>query len=300
MKLYGCFDIGGTAIKYGLADESGVFADRGEMATEAHAVKGPGIVEKVCLAVQSWLDGGYELSGIALSSAGIIDCDEGCIVYAFPENFPDYSGTKWKEQLERRFQIPCELENDVNCAALGELWLGAGRGKQSLFAITVGTGIGGCAVEGGRLIHGAAGSAGEIAYMRVPGGMLQDVASVTRLIAETAEAKGIEPESLNGRQVFSRARQGDDAAIVAIDHLAEHLADGIVNIAAILNPQCIVLGGGIMAQKDYLQPRIEKAVKAKLPPEIWSGMEIAFAELGNDAGMLGALYNLLQRKGFSR
>ncbi len=300
MNLYGCFDIGGTAIKYGLVDEKGVFADRGEMATEAHAVKGSGIVEKVCRMVQAWLERGYELSGIALSSAGIIDCDKGCIVYAFPQNFPDYSGTKWKAELEKRFHIPCELENDVNCAALGELWLGAGRGKQSLFAITVGTGIGGCAVEGGRLIHGAAGSAGEIAYMRVPGGMLQDVASVTRLIAEVAEAKGIEAQSLDGRQIFSRAVQGDMDAAAAIEHLVEHLADGIANIAAILNPQCVVLGGGIMAQSDYLRPRIEKAVKDRLPPEIWSEMEIAFAELGNDAGMLGALYNLLQRKGFSR
>lgn len=291
--MYACFDVGGTAIKYGLADAGGRFADKGQTDTQAQLVKGAGIVEKVCAAVRRYIDEGYAVKGVAISTAGIVDFAKGSIVYAFPQVLPGYTGTMWKQLIEDRFQLACAVENDVNCAALGELWLGAGRGRKSLFAITVGTSIGGCAVEGGRIIHGAGMSAGEIACMRVPGGTLQELATATRLVRDTAAAKGMKEGMLNGKQVFEWAKQGDADAERAAASLVEHLSDGIVNIIAVLNPECVILGGGIMAQSEYLKPRIEAALDQKLPLKMREHTQIAFAELGNDAGMLGALYNLL-------
>ena len=299
-KFYVCFDIGGTAIKYALADGTGSFADRGEIATEAKLVKGSGIARKVCSVLKNYLDSGYEVAGAAISTAGIVDYENGSIIYAFEHILPEYSGLQWKALIESEFDIPCAVENDVNCAALGELWLGAGRGKSSLFAVTVGTSIGGCAVTDGRVIHGAGMSAGEIAYMRVPGGTLGSLATTTQLIADVAEIKGVSKDSIDGKKVFAWAKGGDADAVRCVKKLIEHLSDGIVNISAVLNPQCVVLGGGIMAQRDYLRPLLETAVREKIPREILDHMEVVFAKLGNDAGMLGALYNLLQRSGALR
>lgn len=296
-NLYVCFDIGGTAIKYGLIDEQGNFQDKHTIATQAKQ-GATGIVQKVKAIIHEYVQQ-TSIKGIAISTAGIVDYKRGEIIYAYPQNFPQYSGTKWKQLLETEFKLPCAVENDVNCASLGELWLGAGKDKTSLFAITVGTGIGGCAVVNGQVIHGASNSAGEIANMRLGSGTLEQMASTTKLIADVAKAKQINPNelaNLNGKQIFAWAKTGDEIARAAIADLIANLADGITNIVAVLNPQMIILGGGIMAQETYLKPLIDEALKIRLLPSIYEHTQISFAKLGNDAGMLGALYNLLHGK----
>ncbi len=239
------------------------------------------------------------IKGIAVSTAGIVDSKNGVIVYAYPKVIPGYTGTKLKYILEEDFRIPCCVENDVNCAALGEMWLGAGKGKSSLFCMTVGTSIGGCGILDKKLIRGASNAAGEIANMRVTKGLLHEWASTTKLIQDVKEAKGIgenELDKLDGKQIFEWAKNGDDDAKSAIYNLVQNLADGITNVAAILNPEIFILGGGIMLQKDYLKPLIDDAMKKRLFVDVYNNTEIAFAKLGNDAGMLGALYNFLNYK----
>ena len=100
-------------------------------------------------------------------------------------------------------------------------------------------------------------------------------------------------EKVNGKKIFTWARQGDEDCKLAINNLMQHLTDGIVNIVSVLNPEMIILGGGIMAQTEYLQPIIDDLLKTKLEPSVYEQTNIAFAKLQNDAGMLGALYNLL-------
>ncbi len=292
---YVCIDIGGTAIKYGLANEQGVFKEKKLINSEAKKCGGEGIVAKIEEIVNGYISL-YDIKGIAISTAGIVDWRKGEIIYAFPEVFPNYSGLHLKELVESKFGVPCCVENDVNSAALGEMWLGAGKEKKSIFCITVGTGIGGCAVHEGRIIHGASNSAGEIAYMRIPGGTMHELATTTHLIAYVAEKKKITETQLNGKVIFEWAKKGDKVAIAAIADLIEHLADGMVNIAAVLNPQMIILGGGIMAQKDYLRPLVDDALQRRLTKDIYDKMEVDFAKLGNDAGMIGALYNLLNQR----
>lgn len=289
MEYYVCIDIGGTAIKYGLVNRNGEFIDKASMPTEAD-LGGIGIVAKIKNIIMEYSKV-QKLTGVAISTAGVIDYTDGSIKFALA--IPNYTGTKLKETIEEDFKLKCAVENDVNCIALGEMWLGAGKGKSSLFCMALGTSIGGCAVFDKKVIHGASNSAGEIAYMLIPGGNMHELVSTTRLVKDVANAKNITVDEVNGKKIFAWAKQDDEISKNAIYRLMEHLADGIVNITSVFNPEMIILGGGIMAQTEYLQPIITQILKEKLQPNVYEKTEIAFAKLENDAGMLGALYNLL-------
>ena len=294
--MYICIDIGGTAIKYGIADTDGHFLTRSSVPTEAREHGGAGIVQKVS-AIVSEARAQYAVHGVAISTAGMVDAAAGRIVYALPDAIPDYTGTNWKAILHEEFDLPASAENDVNCAALGELWKGAGRGCSSLFVMTVGTSIGGCLILDGKVVHGASMSAGEIAYMRVPGGRLHERCSAAHLVASVCRTKGLPAGSIDGHAVFDLLRKGDLAVAEEVAELIDALADAITNVVCVANPERIVLGGGIMAQEEVLRPPLEEALKHRLPPIVYEATTISFAVTQNDAGMLGALYHFLQEHG---
>lgn len=291
--MYTCIDIGGTAIKYGIADIQGKFALRESMPTEAKKYGGPGIQRKV-FAIIDRAKKLYDIHGIAISTAGMVNSTTGCITYALEDSIPNYTGINWKTAIQDKFRLPISVENDVNCAALGELWQGAGRGCTSLFMITLGTSIGGCLIVNGQLVHGISQSAGEIAYMRVPAGRLHEHCSTTHLITSICRSKGLPVNSLDGREVFDLFARGDSITQKAIAMLIETLADAMTNIICVANPERIILGGGIMAQEVFLRPLIEEALRKRLPPLVYEATTIAFATTQNDAGILGALYHFLQ------
>lgn len=290
--MYICMDIGGTAIKYGTADANGVLITQDAMPTEALSHGGPGIVQKVCHIVESLR--GDAAEGVAISTAGMVDTASCTITYALPSSIPNYTGTNWRTVIEGRFSLPCSVENDVNCAALGELWKGAGKGAKSLFAITVGTSIGGCLIVDGHVVHGTSASAGEIAYMRVPSGRLHENCSATRLVKDVERTKALPEGSLDGKQVFALLDEGDASAKDAVEALIASLADAITNIVCVANPDCIILGGGIMAREAVLRPLLEARLRERLVPSVYGATKVAFAATQNTAGMLGALYHFLQ------
>lgn len=293
MSRYICIDIGGTAVKYGLADEQGKLLDKGSMETKAQ--EGPQALLENIREVAAAYQSQQPVAGIAVSTAGIVDPEKGSILFA-GDNLPGYTGTEVRAILERDCGIPCEVENDVNCAGLGELWLGAGRGAKSLVCITVGTGIGGCVILDGRLVHGAGCCAGEIGYMQIgETGTLEQLAAVPQLIREVAASRKLPLEAVDGRMVFRLARTGDADAVNAIEHMMIRLAKGIANICYVLNPERVILGGGIMSQREYLGPRLSFILQQHMVPVIWKNTRLEFAALENDAGMLGALYNFLQK-----
>lgn len=292
MKQYVSIDIGGTAIKYGIIDEDAHILCKASMDTEAHK-GGPAILEKVLAIVDTYRQE-KTLSGVCISTAGMVDVEKGAIFYAAPL-IPHYAGTNFKAAIEDRFGLPCEVENDVNCAGLAEYLSGASQGSSSAVMLTVGTGIGGCAIIDGKVYHGFSGSGMEIGYMHTDGSDFQTLGAASVLTRKVAQWKN-EPETAwNGLAIFDAAKNGDAVCILAIDEMVDVLGKGIANICYVLNPQVVVLGGGIMAQEAYLRKPLERALKKWLVPSIAEKTTLAFATHRNDAGMLGAFYHFQQR-----
>lgn len=290
MKKYICLDIGGTAIKYGLVDEHGNLIEKYSTATEAEK-----ILETAIRIVESFQDK-HEINGICISTAGMVDPVKGEIVYSGP-TIPNYKGTRLKAAMEERFGVPCEVENDVNCANLAEFVSGASAGSESSVMLTVGTGIGGSIILGGELYRGWSNSACEVGYMNMEDSDFQTLGAASILTAKVADRKQESKELWNGIHVFEEAKKGDAVCVQAIDEMVDVLGKGIANICYVVNPQVVVLGGGIMAQKAYLQDKIENAVKKYLVPYLAENTKIVYAEHKNDAGMLGAFYHFCRCRG---
>lgn len=295
MKKFICIDIGGTSIKYGILRETGIIIEKGNMDTDALKEGGQGIFEKIKYIISKYLKN-YEVEGICISTAGMVDPKDGKILFALEHLIPGYTGMEIKKEVEKEFNIRCEVENDVNCAGLGEMWLGAGKGASSSVCLTIGTGIGGCIIINNELIHGFSNSAGEIGYMKINGEDFQNVASTTSLVKRVARLKNIAEENINGKIIFDMAKNKDQDCLKEIDYMIKSLAIGIANLSYIINPEVIILGGGIMAQEQFLKPKIEEALRKELIKTIYENTRIEFAKRQNDAGMIGALYNFLNKK----
>ncbi|RDC50387.1 ROK family protein [Acinetobacter sp. RIT592] len=295
MQKFICIDIGGTSIKYGILRETGIIIEKGNMDTNALKEGGQGIFEKIKYIISKYLKN-YEVEAVCISTAGMVDPKDGKILFALEHLIPGYTGMEIKKEVEREFNIRCEVENDVNCAGLGEMWLGAGKGASSSVCLTIGTGIGGCIIINNELIHGFSNSAGEIGYMKINGEDFQNVASTTSLVKRVARLKNIAEENINGKMIFDMAKNKDQDCLKEIDYMIKSLAIGIANLSYVINPEVIILGGGIMAQEQFLKPKIKEALRKELIKTIYENTRIEFAKRQNDAGMIGALYNFLNKK----
>ncbi len=289
MKKYVCLDIGGTAIKYGLIDENGCIVEKHSTVTESQK-----ILNTVIDIVEQY-NCKENISGVCISSTGMVDPRTGEIVYSGP-TVPNYKGTRLKGTIEERFGLPCEVENDVNCANLAEFISGASAGSDTSIMLTVGTGIGGSMIIGGEVLHGYTNSAFEVGYMQMEGSDFQTLGSTTALVSKVAERKKEPKESWHGIRIFEEAKNGDAICCQAIDEMIDVLAKGIANICYVANPQVVVLGGGIMAQEDFLRDKIEKSVRKYLLPILADNTRILFAKYKNDAGMLGAYYHFCRSR----
>ena len=293
MKKYVCIDIGGTAIKYGMIDEEGNILVRGKKPTEAEK-GGPSILKKAVDIVAEYKKEN-DISGICISTPGMVDVEKGEIFYSAPL-IPNYTGTQFKKTMEERFGIPCEIENDVNCAGLAESVSGAAKGSRITLCLTIGTGIGGCIVMDGEVYHGYSNSACEVGYMHMFDSDFQTLGAASILSAKVAERKGDPRDEWNGYRIFEAARNGDDICRQAIDEMIDILGRGIANICYVVNPQVVVLGGGIMAQEDYLYPGIRGAMDKYLVSGIAEKTTLRMAAHQNDAGMLGSFYHFKNRR----
>ena len=298
MMYYICIDIGGTSIKYGVLSENGEIFIDGTVSTKV-TEKENFILSDVKKLVRNILDEyrNYEIKGICVSTAGVVNPEKGEIAYAGP-TIPKYTGTKIKEELEKEFSISCEVENDVNCAGLGEYWKGAGKGSKSMVCLTIGTGIGGSVILDGKLLNGIGYTAGEIGYMDVNGSYIQNIAS-SRYLVEKVQKEKVEKEgitdAITGVDIFELAKKGDEICIAGINEIISNLAVGVRNIIYLLNPEVIVIGGGITAQKEYLEEKIRKEVNDGMISDMFRKTRIELAQQGNQAGLLGALYNFLNK-----
>lgn len=290
MRKFLAFDIGGTLIKYGILAEDGTIIEKYEVSTEA-SQGGVAILKKV-KEYGSRLMESHPISGICISTAGQVDSKEGVILYASPL-IPDYTGTQVKKELEAYFNLPVEVENDVNCAGYAESWVGTGKDAKSLFCLTIGTGIGGSYILDNKLHTGHSYSGGEIGYIPIEGNQFQELASTRTLIRNVAQLKGMAEEELNGKIIFELAQAGDEVCIQEIQRLVYYLSKGIATIAYMMNPEMIIIGGGITAQKDYLYPLIMEQLRKDVIPAILEKTQIKIARTLNNAGMIGALRHFM-------
>lgn len=281
-------DIGGTAIKSAIA-QNGVLSSVRETPTRS-SLGGAYVMSQAKEIISSYKDT-YAFERIGISTAGQVNPVKGSIIYA-NHNIPGYTGTPVKEIMEDFFHVPVAVENDVNAAAIGEACYGAGKEEKDFVCLTYGTGVGGAVFINGSLYHGSSFSAGELGALivhpedRQPeidmySGCYEKYASTTALVAK---AKEYDSSITNGKILFSRIEEPQIRAI--IDQWIDEIVYGLVSITHLLNPSCIILGGGIMKQ-----PYIPDQIEQKLMPSIMSnfrGLKIKTAQLGNQAGMLGA------------
>lgn len=263
------------------------------MKTEAHK-GGPEILKKAVGIVEEFQKEG--ICGICISTAGMVDVEKGEIFYSAPL-IPNYIGTNFKKTMEEKFHVPCEVENDVNCAGLAEYMTGASKGSHSAVMLTIGTGIGGSMIIDGKVFHGFSGSACEVGYMHMEDSDFQTLGAASILSKKVAAWKQETPEEWNGYRIFEEAKKGDELCNRAIDEMVEVLGRGIANICYVVNPEVVVLGGGIMAQEEFLKDKIRSAVDKYLVSSMAEHTKIAYAMHRNDAGMLGAFYHFCQRQG---
>lgn len=205
MKTYFCIDIGGTSVKYGIYSENSGFLMDSSFPTQAW-LGGPSIIDRIIKLASQILEKQPDICGICISTAGMVDCNTGCITYA-SSLIPEYTGTPVKNIFEQQFHLPCEVENDVNCAALAEYFSGAAKGASSCLCLTIGTGIGGAFVENGQIFHGFSGSGCEVGYMYLPDGAFQDIASTSALVRRVARRKNLSFSALSGKKIFDLAKK---------------------------------------------------------------------------------------------
>lgn len=283
-----CADIGGTSIKLGIVNSEWELSGFAEIPTEGKK-GGARVMENLICGLAAF---GDDYDAIGISTAGQVDREKGSIIYA-NDNIPGFTGTEIKVILEKRFRKPVEVENDVNCAALGEGSYGAGKGFPDFLCLTYGTGIGGAIIIGGRLYRGSEGVAGEFGHMLVhPGGKscscgkkgCYEVYASARMLLSMAEEA--DPNIAGGRELFRRIASGDELMTRVLDDWAEEAAIGIASLIHIFNPPAIVLGGGIMEQ-DAALVHLEKKTR-ELVMDSFQSVSFLKAELGNKAGLFGA------------
>ncbi|MBQ8518752.1 MAG: ROK family protein [Agathobacter sp.] len=286
------FDVGGTSIKYGSCIDD-VLQDISETPTNAK-LGGQHIIDMLIELIEK--ESGYDAIGI--STAGQVNADEGYIIYA-NQNIPNYTGMQIRQILEERFHVPVAVENDVNAAALGEAFYGAGKEYDSFLCLTYGTGVGGAVIENKAIYHGSSFSAAEFGAIvthseeRLNGtdyfdGCYEKHASTTALVRMAQE---YDSSLTSGREIFQHL---DNPEVMDIlDRWVDEIMLGLSTLTHIFNPKCIVLGGGIMAQPLILNKINEKKASFIMPS--FSHVTILSAELKNSAGLLGA-YHLAKKR----
>ena len=306
-------DVGGTKINAFRVTRDGTVAERTSRPTPAddEAATLSAMVELARSLLTS------DVIAVGVGAAGMIDSKEG--VLGFAPNLA-WRNLPIAERMRDALGLPCQVDNDASMAAYGEFRFGAGRGYRHLLLVTVGTGLGGGIVSDGRLFRGANGFASEIGHIIVePGGPLcgcgnhgcwEQVAAgraIDRMGREEAREHehsilrrlaGGDPDEVTGELVTQAAMQGDDAAKRILAEAGRRLGQGIAGLVNVLDPQIVVVGGGAIVAGDFLlDPARAAFLDAVEGPEYRPRVPIVPAELGNDAGAVGAATLALEELG---
>lgn len=282
-------DIGGTYIKYAVINNLHQLQYHDKVVTMENVDNA--ILKQTEEIVADVLSFAPNIKGIGISTAGIVDREKGEIIYAGP-TIKNYKGTNFKEQLAERFQLPTYVENDVNAALLGEIWKGAAQDQTNVFCMTLGTGIGGAYFHH-QLMDGffkQANSIGYLLYDTSTGTNYEDRASTSALnnmISQTFN------KDLPAKTVFERAKSGDITCNKLIENWTAEVAKGLAQIILLIDPECVIIGGGVSRQGAFLLHAVENHLHSFLPDDFLK-TDIKVAQLFNDAALYGAVYPFLK------
>ena len=295
-----CFDVGGTFIKTSVINEKGDMLYKDKFPTPKVNCRNlipENIVNKI-KEVSTY----FKVDAAGISTAGLVDSHKGKIIYA-SNNLPDYTGAEFATVLRDRLNINCFVENDVNAAALGELWMGGAEGLESFVFISLGTGIGGAIVSGGSVIKGVKGGAGEFGHMVIKEngipcncggqGCFERYASTSALLRSYTNESNT--DGITGEELIRLVRNGDKVACRVYNRYLEDLALGIANVVHILDPGNVIIGGGISAQGSSFLEDIDYAFRKKVMSYYGGHTKLYLAKLANDAGMYGVAYTALKK-----
>ncbi|WP_438848205.1 ROK family protein [Anaerocaecibacter muris] len=309
-------DIGGMSIKAGVVDKDGKIVKKGKVVTDVAAGEHK-IINDIGRLVLSLADpNDRDFVGIGIGCPGAINSSTGVVDRAFNLNWHKVA---LAEELARMINKPIKVSNDANVAALGETMFGVGRMYTDTVFLTLGTGVGGGIVLGGKLYEGNESKGAELGHMVLVvegepcscgrNGCMEAYCSASALIRETKKAMLADKNSamwkfsptlddVDGRTAFECSKAGDRSANAVVDYFVKYLGEGMLNFANIFRPQAIILGGGVCAQGDYLIYKLKDYCKdrnygfADTPR-----FDILVAQLGNDAGIIGAaglIYSMVQ------
>lgn len=297
-------DIGGTTVKMGLFDKDGCILEKWEIPTVT-TNNGEGILPDVAESIKAVMDEknitAADVIGVGVGAPGPID-EEGTVYKAVNLGWNVFNIPK---VLSGYINLPVRVGNDANVAALGEMWQGGGKGHSNMVAVTLGTGVGGGIIIGGKIVTGATGAGGEIGHIHIEDGeiescgcknhgCLEQYASATGVVrlAKRRLAKDDAPSvlrhgELSAKAVFDGVKAGDEVAIQIATQFGEYLGKGLAAVAAVVNPEIFVIGGGVSKAGDILFDFIKPAYE-KYAYYGCASAEFALATLGNDAGIYGA------------
>lgn len=300
MNKYIVFDIGGSSIKHAIITGDGEILSKGSYKSETHDFD---LFIKPMLEVTKIAIEEHQVVGVAVSAPGGVDSETGIIGGA--SALPCIHGPNFKEIFKNELNINLEIENDANCAGLGEVWLGGAKDNQDVAFIVCGTGVGGAIIKNKKIHKGNNLHGGEFGYMildtiKTESGYefetwseLGATGAIQRIVSKR---KGINFNEIDGKKIFELAEKGDQICIEEIDKFYFYNAKGIYNIQYTYDPEKILIGGAISAREDFIDKLNEKL------DLIFSKLTFATVRpviekcvYGNDANLLGALFNFLQR-----
>ncbi|WP_106497146.1 ROK family glucokinase [Lentibacillus sp. Marseille-P4043] len=311
-------DIGGTTSKIGLLDLQGAIVCKWEIPTST-ANNGDSIVQDIWQSISDTLSTSQikAVIGIGIGAPGFIDGATGLVYEAVNIGWKDFQLAAYFSSI---VNLPVFVENDANIAVLGENWKGAGNQSENLIALTLGTGVGGGIIANGTILNGVNGTAGEIGHITVnpegypcncgKKGCLETIASATGIVRQAMERIKQEPTShlasfyqqsgvVTAKDIFDLAHNGDPDCKAIVERTGDVLGFAIANLATVINPSTLLIGGGVSKAGDQLLSSINSAFTKYALPRVSEVCKLKIAQLGNDAGIIGAAFLVKEKLGLS-
>ena len=283
-------DLGGTSVKLGLCDDGGRVIARRTIDTSVERGSDDAVA-RIAIAARELIEDNDTVRACGIGAPGELDLGRQHLIRA--NHFPGWVNVAVPRRLTEQIGVPVALENDSNCAAWGEFRAGAARGAKSVACLTLGTGVGGGLVIDGELWIGSNGAAGSFGHIAVdPQGPLCQCGQ-HGCVEQYASASAVAARFGRGsaRDAFDAAARGDADAVAVVDWACDGLSAGIANIIHAIQPEVVVLAGGMAAAGDVMLHRVRAGVSRRVRPAWLRSIRIELAALGDDAGWIGAALN---------